>query len=77
MSGCYSISKSGDGWTISVDGATMLLCEFEKTAIKTVRRAKALSNAAAGGRTGNADARRRPLSNEERHERSAGSAPPH
>lgn len=58
MSDGYSISKSIDGWTISFDGATILLCEFEKTAIKTVRRANALSGDVSSDRASKSNLRR-------------------
>jgi hypothetical protein len=37
--GCYSVEKHRDCWTISVDGAKLLICSNKKIAVKTVRRA--------------------------------------
>jgi hypothetical protein len=37
--GCYSIERHRDCWTISVDGAKLLICSNKKIAVKTIRRA--------------------------------------
>jgi hypothetical protein len=36
---CYSVEKYHDGWSVSVSGAKVLICESKKTALKVVRQA--------------------------------------
>jgi hypothetical protein len=37
--GCYSVERYRGGWSVSVFGAKVLVCESRKTALKVVRQA--------------------------------------